>query len=190
MAGPLEMHLRMCVACGRTIGWDVNHCPYCGKDYRPQSFAPEMQVPPQVEEIEQGSIVGGLVGFFGAIFLIIGIFLPWASGVFTSLSGWDLAQISQALGGSPWAVYVLLVLGLIGLIFALLGIEVHRHFQVATVICGLVSLLFTLLLLRELSIIGTLIGGGIIICIIGSLCLIFGGFFGIYPRSTPSSIAH
>lgn len=185
------MPLRMCVACGRTIGWDANHCPYCGKDYRPQSFAPQMQIPPQVEEIEQGSIAGGLVGFFGAIFLIMGIFLPWASVLFISASGWDLVQISQALGeSSGWVVYLLLILGFIGLIHSLLGIEAHRYFQIITVICGLVSLLFTLLLLSAISQSGASVGGGIIVCIIGSICLIFGGFFGIYPRSTPSSIAH
>lgn len=31
---------RSCVQCGRAIGWDVNVCPYCGKDYRVQAVAP------------------------------------------------------------------------------------------------------------------------------------------------------
>lgn len=32
--------VRNCVSCGRSISWDANVCPYCGHDYRMQSFAP------------------------------------------------------------------------------------------------------------------------------------------------------
>ena len=26
--------MRNCVGCGRSISWDANVCPYCGRDYR------------------------------------------------------------------------------------------------------------------------------------------------------------
>lgn len=29
---------RNCVSCGRSISWEANVCPYCGKDYRYQAF--------------------------------------------------------------------------------------------------------------------------------------------------------
>jgi predicted RNA-binding Zn-ribbon protein involved in translation (DUF1610 family) len=30
---------RNCVSCGRSIAWNANVCPYCGKDYRIQAYA-------------------------------------------------------------------------------------------------------------------------------------------------------
>jgi RNA polymerase subunit RPABC4/transcription elongation factor Spt4 len=40
-----QMGTRNCVACGRAISWDTLVCPYCGKDYRYQSFAGQPQGP-------------------------------------------------------------------------------------------------------------------------------------------------
>jgi len=34
---------RNCVGCGRTIAWDANVCPYCGRDYRAQMMMPQGQ---------------------------------------------------------------------------------------------------------------------------------------------------
>jgi len=36
MGQPPQQQTRACVKCGRAIAWDVNVCPYCGHDYRPQ----------------------------------------------------------------------------------------------------------------------------------------------------------
>ena len=36
MGQPGTAPTRSCVACGRAIAWDVNVCPYCGHDFRPQ----------------------------------------------------------------------------------------------------------------------------------------------------------
>ena len=33
--------MRNCVSCGRSIAWDANVCPYCGRDYRFQAMAPQ-----------------------------------------------------------------------------------------------------------------------------------------------------
>jgi hypothetical protein len=36
MGQPPQQPTRSCVKCGRAIAWDVNVCPYCGHDFRPQ----------------------------------------------------------------------------------------------------------------------------------------------------------
>ena len=36
---------RSCVKCGRAIAWDVNVCPYCGHDFRPQMAGQPQQQP-------------------------------------------------------------------------------------------------------------------------------------------------
>ena len=35
---------RNCSGCGRSIPWDANLCPYCGRDYRMQMVAPPAQL--------------------------------------------------------------------------------------------------------------------------------------------------
>jgi hypothetical protein len=61
--------VRMCVACGRTLPWDANVCPYCGHDYR---YAAQHGKP---EEISDGlKIVFYILSFlFWIVGLVIGL---------------------------------------------------------------------------------------------------------------------
>jgi len=53
MGQPGTAPTRSCVACGRAIAWDVNVCPYCGHDYRPQMAG--MQQPMYGQQMPQGT---------------------------------------------------------------------------------------------------------------------------------------
>jgi RNA polymerase subunit RPABC4/transcription elongation factor Spt4 len=54
---------RNCVSCGRSISWDANVCPYCGKDYRYQTL------PGRHELVSPG---------MRAIFYVVSIIFPIA----------------------------------------------------------------------------------------------------------------
>lgn len=79
MGQPPQAPTRSCVACGRAIAWDVNVCPYCGHDYRPQMAGQPMyaQAPQQGGGVSEGmkillyilSFLIPIVGFIiGAIY--------------------------------------------------------------------------------------------------------------------------
>ncbi len=55
MGQPGQAPTRSCVACGRAIAWDVNVCPYCGHDYRPQMAG--MQQPMYGQPMQQHEAV-------------------------------------------------------------------------------------------------------------------------------------
>jgi len=62
---------RNCVSCGRSISWDANVCPYCGHDYRMQSYAPM-----QSSQMSDGmKILLYIVSFlFSIVGIIIGVY--------------------------------------------------------------------------------------------------------------------
>jgi hypothetical protein len=71
---------RSCVSCGRTIAWDVNVCPYCGHDYRPQMMGPQPMY---------GQPMPQQKGFQGSILiLIILILLCWPAALIYLLIKW------------------------------------------------------------------------------------------------------
>jgi hypothetical protein len=57
MGQPGTAPTRSCVACGRAIAWDVNVCPYCGHDFRPQMTG--MQQPMYGQPMPQHEAVSG-----------------------------------------------------------------------------------------------------------------------------------
>lgn len=57
MGQPGTAPTRSCVACGRAIAWDVNVCPYCGHDFRPQMAG--MQQPMYGQPMPQHEAVSG-----------------------------------------------------------------------------------------------------------------------------------
>jgi hypothetical protein len=57
MGQPGPAPTRSCVACGRAIAWDVNVCPYCGHDFRPQMAG--MQQPMYGQPMPQQEAVSG-----------------------------------------------------------------------------------------------------------------------------------
>ena len=63
--------MRNCVSCGRSISWDANVCPYCGHDYRMQSFAPS-----QTAQMSDGmKILLYIISFlFSIVGIIIGVY--------------------------------------------------------------------------------------------------------------------
>jgi hypothetical protein len=63
---------RNCVSCGRSISWDANVCPYCGHDYRMQSFAPTNAAPQMSDGMK---ILLYIVSFlFSIVGIIIGVY--------------------------------------------------------------------------------------------------------------------
>jgi uncharacterized membrane protein YvbJ len=75
MGQPGQAPTRSCVACGRAIAWDVNVCPYCGHDFRPQMTG--MQQPMYGQPMQQQEAVSGGM----KILLYILSFLFWPIGI-------------------------------------------------------------------------------------------------------------
>jgi predicted nucleic acid-binding Zn ribbon protein len=67
---------RNCVACGRSIAWDANVCPYCGHDFRAVMAGPQQ--------------VAGKKSFTGSLaILIILILLCWPAAIIYLLLKWE-----------------------------------------------------------------------------------------------------
>ncbi len=65
---PGQPTVRNCVACGRTIDWNANVCPYCGHDYR--------------QVMTTGPGTPGKKTFTGSLaILIVLIILCWPAGL-------------------------------------------------------------------------------------------------------------
>jgi len=135
---------RNCVACGRTIAWDANVCPYCGHDFRAQMM-PAQQTVARTGHAGWG---GGLIIASGVLGLIMGILMLLASAVnynqldVTLPSGFtsqDLQNVLAVLGA------VFAVFGLIAIIGGVFAVE-RKHFAVAIVgaIFGIISIGFIL----------------------------------------------
>lgn len=134
---------RTCVQCGRAIAFDVNVCPYCGKDYRAGADQAAKPKEDSIMPVVGGAliIVGALVYFYlaylalvageaagfipffnfdelltacGAIFAILGI-ISVLGGVFALMKKhYGLA----VLGG---VFSIISVIGLVGLILVIVG---------------------------------------------------------------------
>ncbi len=137
---------RNCVACGRSIGWDVNVCPYCGHDYRMQAMAmvrnKESAMPAVggfliliagVIELGYGALLigggsffidvgfGGFLAACGAIVIIIGV-IAILGGVFAiQKKHFGFAILGAILGLGGW-----LIPALVGLILIALSREEFR----------------------------------------------------------------
>lgn len=92
---------RTCVQCGRAIAFDVNVCPYCGKDYRAGA---DQAAKPKKDSVLP--MVGGALIIVGAL-----VYFYWAYG---------LAVAGNALGFMPFNIDDILTV--CGVIFAVLGI--------------------------------------------------------------------
>ncbi len=97
---------RNCVACGRSISWDANVCPYCGHDYRGA-----MAGPMQAQKKESGMpTAAGILIILGALIALgIGVLVAVGSTVVLSGEGFVCGAIGIAIG----------VIGILGGIFAL-----------------------------------------------------------------------
>lgn len=116
MATPAPPQTRQCVACGRTMMWDANVCPYCGKDYR-QPAPGMMPMAPAPKPKSAIPVLGGilmlLVGIGGIIEGLVVIL--FALGAVGGLFG--LVPIDFGIGG-----FVTTILVIVGLIPVLLGV--------------------------------------------------------------------
>ena len=120
MATPAPPQTRQCVACGRTMMWDANVCPYCGKDYR-QPAPGMMQAPPPKPKSAVPVVGGILMLLTGIVGLIEGLMvILFALGV---LEGFYLLPI-DLLGVGGFLSTILIIVGLIPVVlgvFAILG---------------------------------------------------------------------
>ena len=140
MATPAPPQTRQCVACGRTMMWDANVCPYCGKDYRqPAPGAMPMAAPKQKSALP---VVGGVLLILSAvigILMAVGLMVISMNvgGVFSLLPVDLQGLLGTAVGGIIQTVLLILaVAGLIISILVLLGgyfAVGRRHFGMAMV---------------------------------------------------------
>jgi len=125
MATPAPPQTRQCVACGRTMMWDANVCPYCGKDYRQP--APGMMPTAPPKQKSALPIVGGVLLILSAvigILMAIGLMVitMQVGGVFGLLPIVLEGLLGTAVGGLIQTILLILaVAGLIISIIVLLG---------------------------------------------------------------------
>ncbi|HEX9908369.1 MAG TPA: zinc ribbon domain-containing protein [Thermoplasmata archaeon] len=107
---------RRCVACGRSIIWDANVCPYCGKDYR---FPPAQSYYPHTPDKTAKPVVAGILMIIsGGITLLS----PFTYGAFGFVGGLD------NIFGMIMAVMV--VAGAISVVGGILAIA-RKYFMLA-----------------------------------------------------------
>jgi len=102
---------RNCVSCGRSIAWDANVCPYCGRDYRSQAAAPS------AAKKESGMpVAGGVLILLGSLaYIILGGIVAAGSTIAE-----DLTSVETTGAMACGAVGVALgVISLLGGIFAI-----------------------------------------------------------------------
>ena len=108
---------RNCVSCGRTIAWDANVCPFCGHDYRMQTYGQ-----PAKKDSAMPTIGGVLILIAGLIELAGGAVLIGGGTFFVSFDfGGGILVVCGA---------VLAVLGVIALLGGIFAIQ-KKHFALA-----------------------------------------------------------
>jgi len=95
---------RNCVSCGRSIAWDANVCPYCGRDYRAQMMMPQAQ-PMMSEGVKVILYVISLLVWF--VGLIIGAIYYTKPDAESKEFG-KMCLILATLGVILWAFCVLM----------------------------------------------------------------------------------
>ena len=116
---------RNCVSCGRAIAWDANVCPFCGHDYRMQTYGQPVR-----KESAMPTIGGVLILIAGLIELVGGAVLIAGGSFFVSLD----------FGGAILAIcgIIVAVLGVIALLGGIFAIQ-RKHFGLA-ILGGIVGL--------------------------------------------------
>lgn len=125
MATPAQTpaQTRKCVACGRDIQWDANVCPYCGKDYRQtmapgQPMMPMMMAPPKPKSALP--IVAGVLLIVVGIIWIIEAIATILAAMSVNFLGNYFDFMGMFGGLASFISGVIIVVGLIGLVLALL----------------------------------------------------------------------
>jgi len=110
MATPAPPQTRQCVACGRTMMWDANVCPYCGKDYR----QPMPGMMPMAPVAKPKSVVPILAGIFSIITALLGL----ATAAFLALSTDYLNSLIGTSGLGIDISGIIMVMVLIGVLLS------------------------------------------------------------------------
>jgi len=120
---------------------------------------------------------GVIVGIIGGILTVLGVILPWAASEFGSVSG--LYTIPGTAIGTTIFGYPLLILGILGLLMALPG---KKGLAMGTIIMGIIAMLLGLIVIGFVGLISDISGGvasmgiGAILCLVGPIVMILGGF--------------
>jgi len=123
MATPAPPQTRQCVACGKSMMWDANVCPYCGKDYRQPAPGMMPMAPPKKHTALP--VVGGilmlLVGIAGLVEGLMVILFALGVVATFGMMPIDLFGVG-GIGGL--VTTIILIVGLIPVllgVFAILG---------------------------------------------------------------------
>lgn len=129
---------RQCVACGRSMQWDANVCPYCGRDYRQP--IPASTPPPKPKTA---------IPIIGGILLIIAALIGVVQAIMVMTLSYEfLALIPEIAGFEDFIAGLILVIGLIGLVISVLALLggyfalIRRHLGIA--IFGSIMAIFIL----------------------------------------------
>jgi hypothetical protein len=103
---------RTCVQCGRAIAFDVNVCPYCGKDYRAGA---DQAAKPKEDSILP--VVGGVLVIIGAL-----IYFYWAYGLLWAGDAldWMPFDIGGVLTACGVILLIMAIVSVLGAVFAIM----------------------------------------------------------------------
>ena len=125
----------------------------------------------------------GLIAVLGTLFMIIGVFLNWATIGGVDYSGWDLYSDGGIVDNS-FAPLAVLIIGILGLIVCLVPIfkqNTGKIIGALALILSFVAIIVTALLymsIGDLSV-STSIGSGLWVALVGEVLMLLGSLVDI-----------
>lgn len=116
-----------CPFCGEEILEKAIKCKHCGSD-----LTKPVQATPAAGGVDQKMKNAGLAAIVGAALLIIGLFLPWMSAGFVSVTGFE--KIQDAV--------IILVLGAAFGLAGYVSMSSKKNYGLVVTLCSLACLLF------------------------------------------------
>ena len=130
----------------------------------------------------------GLVAVLGALFMIVGVFLNWATIGGVDYSGWDLYGDVNSISGvvdNTFAPLAVLIIGILGLLVCLVPIVKHntgKMIGALALLLSIVGIAVTVLLymsIGDVSVISHSVGSGLWVALVGEIILLLGSFVDI-----------
>ena len=130
----------------------------------------------------------GLVAVLGTLFMIVGVFLNWATIGGVDYSGWDLYSDVNGITGivnNTYAPLVVLIMGILGLIIALVPIFKQKTGKIMgalALILSFVAIIVTVLCymgIGDVELISHSVGSGLWVALVGGIIMLLGSIVDI-----------
>ena len=131
----------------------------------------------------------GLVAVLGALFMMIGVFLNWATIGGVDYTGWDLYSNVNSINGvvdNTFAPLAVLIIGILGFLVCLVPIFKHntgKMIGALALILSIIGIAVTAMLymsIGDISVITHSVGSGLWVALVGEIILLLGSFVDIF----------